>query len=144
MEAWHILLTIGIIAFVIEIFTPGFISGSIGIGFLFSAIGNYLGLDVKWQILIFALGVGLTYFLIKPIITRYGYRNNKIKTNKDALIDRSGIVTQEINPLANTGRVSIDGDDWKASTSKNEIIKVGTTVKVVEIESIILFVEPLK
>jgi membrane protein implicated in regulation of membrane protease activity len=40
--------------------------------------------------------------------------------------------------------VKIDGDDWKASTKNNEIIKVGTTVKVVAIDSIILFVKPLK
>jgi len=143
MEPWHILVTIAIIAFIIEIFTAGFISGSVGIGFLFAAIGNYLGLETRWQILLFAFGVTLTYFLIRPIINKYGYGNNKIKTNRDALIDKTGTVTQEINPLKNTGRVSIDGDDWKASTTKNEIIKVGTTVKVVAIDSIILFVEPL-
>ena len=143
MEGWHVLVTIGIIAFIIEIFTAGFISGSIGIGFLFSAIGNYLGLVIEWQILMFAFGVSLTYFLVRPIITKYGYRNNKIKTNQDALINKKGTVTQEINPLKNTGRVSIDGDDWKALTKTGEIIKIGTIVKVVAIDSIILFVEPL-
>ena len=143
MEEWHILITIGIVAFIIEIFTAGFISGSIGIGLLFAATGNYLGLETKWQILLFAFGVGLTFFLIRPIITKYGYRKNKVKTNQDALIDKTGIVTQEINHH-NTGRVKIDGDDWRASTEKSEIIKVGTTVKVVSIDSIILFVKPLK
>jgi membrane protein implicated in regulation of membrane protease activity len=144
MEEWHILITIGIVAFIVEIFTAGFISGSIGIGLLFAAAGNYLGLETKWQILLFAFGVALTYFLIRPIITKYGYRKNKVKTNQDALIDKTGRVIQEINPFENTGRVKIDGDDWKASTKKSEIIKVGTTVKVVSIDSIILFVEPLK
>ena len=143
MEEWHILITIGIIAFIIEIFTAGFISGSIGIGFLFSAIGNYLGLVTEWQILMFAFGVSLTYFLARPIITKYGYKNNRIKTNQDALINKKGTVTQEINPLKNTGRVSIDGDDWKALTKTGEIIKIGTIVKVVAIDSIILFVESL-
>ena len=144
MEGWHILVTIGIVAFIIEIFTAGFISGSIGIGLLFAAVGNYFGLETKWQILLFAFGVALTYFLFRPIITKYGYRKNKTKTNIDALIDKIGSVTQEINHFENTGRVKIDGDDWKASTKNNEIIKVGTTVKVVAIDSIILFVKPLK
>ena len=31
MEAWHILIAIGIIAFIAEIFTVGFIAGAIGI-----------------------------------------------------------------------------------------------------------------
>ena len=143
MEAWHILITIGIIAFIIEIFTAGFISGSIGIGFLFAAIGNYFGLETKWQILIFAFGVALTYFLIRPVIIKFGYRNQNLKTNQDALIEKKGIITQEINPNKNTGRVTIDGDDWKATTKNNDIIVIGTTVKVVAIDSIILIVEPL-
>lgn len=144
MEVWHILITIAIIAFIIEIFTAGFISGSIGIGLLFAATGNYLNLETKWQILLFALGVALTYFLIRPIIIKFGYRNNMIKTNQDALIDKFGIVTQDIDSSKNIGRVSIDGDDWKASTKNSEIIKAGTTVKVISIDSVILFVEPLK
>ena len=144
MEGWHILVTLGIIAFIVEIFTSGFISGSIGIGLFFAATGNYLSLDAKWQILFFALGVALTYFLIRPIINKYGFGTKKVKTNQDALIDKKGIVTQEINYVENTGRVKIDGDDWKAATKNDEIIKVGTTVKVVAIDSIILFVKPLK
>ncbi len=142
MEGWHILISIGIIAFIVEIFTSGFISGSVGIGFLFAATGNYFGLDIKWQILLFAAGVTITHFLIRPVITKYGYKN-KIKTNKDALVDKTGIVTQEINHIQNTGRIKIDGDDWKAKSSNKEIIPTGTTVKVVSVESIILIVKPL-
>lgn len=143
MEEWHILIIIGIIAFIVEIFTAGFISGSVGIGLLFAAAGNYIGLETKWQILLFAFGLALTFFLIRPIITKYGYRKNKIRTNQDALIDKKGMVTQEINNKLNTGRVTIDGDNWKAKTINNEIIKTGTTIKVVSVDSIILIVEPL-
>jgi len=143
METWHILITIGIIAFIVEIFTAGFISGSIGIGFLFAAIANYFGLETEWQILIFAFGVALTYFLIRPIIIKYGYRKSKIKTNQDALINKTGIIKVRIDNKNNTGRVSIDGDEWRAKTKNNEILEVGATVKVVAIESIILIVEPL-
>ena len=143
MEGWHILIIIGIFAFIIEIFTAGFISGSIGIGLLFAAIGNYFGLETKWQILLFSLGIALTYFLIRPIITKYGFKNNNIKTNQSALIGKRGTVSQEINVIKNSGRITIDGDDWKAKTENNDIIKIGTIVKVVAIESIVLIVKPL-
>ena len=143
METWHILIALGIIAFIAEIFTAGFISGAVGIGFIFAAIGNYFGLEVKWQILLFAFGVALTYFLIRPIITKYGYRKDKVRTNKDALIKKNGIVTEEIHPIKNTGRIKIDGDDWRAKSLHNEIIQIGTIVTVVDIESIILIVKPL-
>ncbi len=144
MEIWHILIAFGIISFIVEIFTVGFIFGSIGIGFLFSAIGSYCGLGITWQILLFSLGIALTYFLIKPFMTKYGYKTGEIKTNQEALIGKKALVTEDINQLDNTGRVSIDGDDWKAKTENNEIIKNGTTVEVVAIESIILIVKPLK
>ncbi|MBN2237960.1 MAG: NfeD family protein [Bacteroidales bacterium] len=143
MEVWHILITIGIVAFIFEIFTAGFISASVGIGFIFAAIGNYLELEVKWQILLFSLGLILTYFLIRPIMQKVGYNKDLIKTNHDALVGKTGRVTQEINTKENTGRVAIDGDDWKAATKNNEIISIGATVKVVALESIILIVEPL-
>ena len=139
METWHILIAIGIIAFIAEIFTAGFISGAVGIGLIFAAIGNYFGLEVKWQILLFAFGVALTYFLIRPIINR----KDKVKTNQDALINKNGTVTEEIHPLKNTGRIKIDGDDWNAKSLNNEIIQIGTIVTVVEIESIVLIVKPL-
>ena len=80
MEVWHILITLGIVFFIIEIFTTGFISGSVGIGLIFAAIANYLGLDVKWQIVIFAFGVALTYFLIRPLFNKFGYRHKDLKT----------------------------------------------------------------
>jgi len=143
MEGWHILIIIGIFALIIEIFTAGFISGSIGIGLLFAAIGNYFELETKWQILLFSLGIALTYFLIRPIITKYGFKNNNIKTNQSALIGKRGTVSQEINVIKNSGRITIDGDDWKAKTENNDIIKIGTIVKVVAIESIVLIVKPL-
>lgn len=143
MDLWHILVIIGIIAFIFEIFTAGFISGSIGVGFLFAALGNYLRFETKWQILLFTFGVGLTYFLIKPLITKYGYNKTTASTNQDALLDKKGIVTEEINNIRNNGRVKIDGDDWKAIAENNDIIKVGTTVRVVALDSITLIVKPL-
>jgi membrane protein implicated in regulation of membrane protease activity len=143
METWQILLAAGIVAFILEIFTAGFIAGSLGIGFFFAAAGSYFGLSTPLQILLFAVGVTLTYFLIRPFINKFGYKEH-VKTNRDALIGKTGKVTQEINPEANTGRVAIDGDNWKAITKNQEIIPKGATVKVVAIDSIILFVEPLK
>lgn len=143
MEAWHIIITVAVIAFTVEIFTAGFISGSIGVGLIFAAIGNYLGLDIEWQISLFTFGVILTYFFIRPIITKFGYKKGELKTNKDALLHKNGTVSEEINPLLNTGRVKIDGDDWKAKSLNNEIIQIGTPVTVVEIDSIVLIVKTL-
>ena len=142
MEVWHILITLGIVAFIIEIFTAGFIAGSAGIGFFLAAAGSYFGLNVKWQILLFSVGVLLTFFLIRPFILKVGFKE-KIKTNAEALPGKTGRVTVDIDHTKNTGRVAIDGDDWKAVSKNQEIIKTGTLVRVVDIDSITLIVEPL-
>lgn len=143
MEIWHILVSTAILAFTIEIFTAGFISASVAIGLLLAATGNYLGLEVEWQILLFSLGLTISFFLIRPIITKYGYKETHVQTNRDALIAKKGTVTEEINEPNNTGRISIDGDDWKAKSSNKTIIKKGTIIKVIDVESIILIVEEL-
>lgn len=143
MEVWHIIVTLGILAFIIEIFTAGFVAGSVGIGLVLAAVANYFGLDVKWQILTFAVGVALTYFLIRPVMLKFGYQKKEVKTNLDALIDRKCIVIEEINSENNTGHVKIDGDEWQARNTVNEVIKKGSEVKVVYIESIVLFVKKI-
>ncbi|NPA36846.1 MAG: NfeD family protein [Chlorobi bacterium] len=142
MEIWHFLVVLGIIAFIIEIFTAGFIAGSAGIGFLFAALGSWLNMGAFWILLMFSLGVLTTFFFIRPLMLKYGHKE-KIKTNRDALFEKTGIVTEEIDKNKNTGRVKIDGDDWKAVSKNNEIIKQGTAVRVVSIDSIILIVEPV-
>ncbi len=143
MEIWHILITLAIIAFIAEIFTAGFISASIGIGFLFAAFGNYLGLETKWQISLFSLALLLTYFLIRPIMQKIGYRASSIKTNQEALLGKIALVSEKINATKNTGRINLDGDNWKAKSKDGEEISEGTKVRVVAIESIVLIVEPL-
>jgi len=142
IEIWHILVFLGIVSFAIEIFTIGFVAGSVGIGFFFAAILNYLGAAIEWQIILFSIGVILTYFVIKPLFNKVGY-GEKIDTNQDALINKTGRVTQEINPELNTGRVSIDGDDWKAISKNGDIVALNKNVKVVGINSIVLIVEPI-
>jgi membrane protein implicated in regulation of membrane protease activity len=143
MEIWHILITLAIIAFIAEIFTIGFISASIGIGFLFAAFGNYIGLETKWQILLFSLGLLLTYFLIRPIMLKISYRENDIRTNRDAMLGKTALVSEKISSNENTGRINLDGDNWKAQSKNGEEISEGTKVRVVAIESIVLIVEPL-
>lgn len=142
MESYQVLIILAVIAFIFEIFTIGFISGAIGIGLLFAAAGNYFDLEVKWQIVLFSIGVTLTYFLIRPIILKIGYKNN-VKTNQDALIGKIGIVTEEINNLSGSGRISLDGDDWKAKLIDDEICPVGAKVQIEKIESIILIVKKI-
>ena len=61
-------------------------------------------------------------------------------SNSDALIGREGRVIEAICP-GDYGYVKIDGDEWKAQSPDDTTIEVGTTVKVIGRESIIISVE---
>lgn len=145
MEIWHYLIIAAILSLLIEIFTTSFVFGAMGVGFLLSSIFSSCGASISWQIFVFSLGVVTTFFLIKPIISKFGYKKNgNLRTNAEGLVGKEGIVTQKIIPNENSGKVKLDGVNWSAISSKNDIIDVGMNVKIVEIKSIVLIVEPLK
>ena len=62
------------------------------------------------------------------------------KSGVQALIGREAIVAETIDAQKGTGRVIIDGDDWKAVSDM--VIDKGQKVIVKSIDSIILTVTP--
>ena len=64
-----------------------------------------------------------------------------MKTNADALLGRKAIVSERIDAAQHTGRVAVDGDDWKAVSSDGAVIEKGTEVTIVKMDSIILTVK---
>ncbi len=145
METWHILVTFGILAIIIEIFTISFFFASIGIGFFFASIANYLGLEIEYQILSFSIGIITTYFLIRPILHKYAYNEaSDLKMNGDALIGQIVEVVEDIDSINNKGRVKIGGESWKAVSSNGDKINKGTKVEIINRESITLFVKNKK
>jgi membrane protein implicated in regulation of membrane protease activity len=110
---------------------------------VFAALGAYLGLSVLWQLLIFSVVSFVAFVFIRPFVVKFLLKKkDEVLTNADAIVGRQAVVTEEINPDKNTGRVKIDGDDWKAEAS--EVIAVGEKVEVISRDSIILKVKSLK
>lgn len=142
-SAWHIWTIFALILFILEIFTPGFLLASFGIGCLFSALAAGVGLSVKLQVVGFIVGTLVAFFGVRPFFTKFCYRAScGVKTNVDALVGKTGRVTEEINQELDSGRVLVGGDDWKAISVDGDIINKGTMVEVVRIEGIRVFVKP--
>lgn len=68
---------------------------------------------------------------------------NYPKSGVDALIGKTAIVEEDIIPEKNCGRVTIDGDSWKAVSENGEQVKKGERVSVIRIDSIILTVRKI-
>ncbi len=142
MQYYQIWLIVAIILVIIEICTAGFGSICFAIGAAFSALAAGLGLGVTWQIIIFAAVSLLTFIFLRPIAMRFLDRKSKdVKTNADALVGRKGIVSERIDSTQHTGRVAIDGDDWKAVSADGSVIEKGAEVEIVKRDSIILTVK---
>lgn len=142
MEMYQYWLIAAIVLVIVEICTAGFGSICFAIGAGFSALAAGLGAGFTWQIVIFAVVSLLTFIFLRPVFLRFLDKNSKdVKTNADALIGRKGIVSERIDAAKHTGRVAIDGDDWKAVTDDGTVIEKGVEVVVVNRDSIIVTVK---
>ncbi len=141
-EIWHIWVLASILFFALEIFIPSFIMASIALGCLAAFLGAIINVPMPIQIVLFIIGTTAGFLGVKPVMVNYAYRRKSIKTNANGLIGRIGKVNEEINNLLDKGCVAIDGDIWKSVSENGQIIAVGETVKVVDINSIVLTVKP--
>ena len=144
MDPWHIWVIVALVFVIVEMFTSGFAVMCISFGCLFSAVASALDWELKWQLLVFAVGTALAFMTVRPLVYKFFYKKGQeVKTNVDALVGRRAIVTERIEGELHAGRVKIDGDDWKAVSLDAEPIEVGTAVEITAINSVILTVKKL-
>ena len=144
MEMYQLWLIAAIILVIVEICTAGFGSICFAIGAGLAALGAGLGLNSTWQIVVFAVVSLLTFIFLRPVVMRFLDKKSKdVKTNADALVGRKAIVSERIDASQHTGRVAVDGDDWKAVSTDGSVIEKGTEVEIIKLDSIILTVKSL-
>jgi membrane protein implicated in regulation of membrane protease activity len=142
MELYYYWLIAAIILVIIEIFTAGFGAVCFALGALGSALTGYLGGSFSWQLAVFAVVSLLSFLFVRPFVLKFlEKKTDDVKTNADALIGRSGMVTEEIDHTRQLGRVKVDGDEWKAITEDGHSIAAGTEVTIIARDSIIVTVK---
>ena len=145
MEVYQLWLVVAIILVILEILTAGFGVICFAIGAGLAALAAGLNLGVTWQIVIFAVVSLLAFVFLRPLVINFLDKKSKdVKTNAEAIVGRNGIVSERIDAAQHTGRVAIDGDDWKAVSEDGTVIEKGETVQVVKLESIIVTVCRIK
>ena len=142
MSAYLIWLIAAIALIIFEICSATFGAICFAIGAGFSALAAGLGANLTWQIVIFAIVSLLTFIFLRPFMLKFMDRKTKdVKTNADALVGRKAIVSERIDAAQHTGRVAVDGDDWKAVSVDGSVIEKGVQVEIVKLDSIILTVK---
>lgn len=110
-------------------------------GTLVSMILAFCNVPLTVQLIVFAvMGFGLL-FATRPLAKRW-QKGTDNRTNKDALIGQTGLVTEEICNIRETGEVKLNGLRWSArSATAGIVIPKGTQVEILEIKGVKLIVK---
>ena len=78
---------------------------------------------------------------LRPLVRKY-LTPKLTATNIDSVIGTVGIVTADIDNIASSGQVKLNGMEWSARSSSGDPIGAGTRVCVDRIEGVKVFVSP--
>ncbi len=129
-----------VLLIIIEILSAGFVLGSFGVAAFVTAIVAYIGFPIEFQLIVFIASSLVMFFGLRPLAKKYLAPKKKIETNVNRLIGRKAVVIETIDNFRQTGRVKIDGDDWRARTETQEVIPVGREVIIKVVDSATLIV----
>ena len=143
MSDWQSWLVAALLLFVAEMFAPGFWLACVAIGCLAAAAVGLLPLvGLPIQVVTFAVATVLSFVGVRPLLLRhFSAAGRGIRTNVDALIGKTGIVTERIDPGTRSGRVLVDGEDWRGASLDEAAIESGTRITVVQVDGNTLLVD---
>lgn len=142
-HVWLIWILVSVVCLMLELGSGDLFILCFAIGGLGASLTAAIGMGIIPQLIAMALCSLLSIYFIRPVALRYLHRNDENRvSNADAIIGCIGKVSQAIEEKG-FGRVSIDGDDWKALSADGSKIEVGAQVKVIGRDSIIITVEKI-
>ena len=139
MEIWHYWIICGILLWIWEIFTPGFVVGVFGLGCFAGGLASLLGASLNWQIAAFALMSLLGFVLIRPFFLKYMDRGDKSAgIGVRALIGKQGVVVKAPEGTDEVGRVKLGGEVWRAQAVDGSELSLDQRVTVMSVEGVTL------
>ena len=140
---WTIWAVIAMLCLIMELSYGDFYVTCFGIGAVCAIVISLSDGPIWMQVIAFAVFSVLSIYFLRPRLVALLNRSaSHRKSNADAIIDRIGEVSETIK-AGDYGRVKLDGDDWKAQTDSVYDIPVGSKVRIVGRDSIIIKVEPV-
>ena len=137
---WFIFLVTFILA---EASTVAVVSIWFAFGALVAMIASLLGAQVWLQTVLFLIVSCGLLCALRPMIKKF-FIPKLTKTNVDAVIGTTGVVTLQINNIMSQGQVKLGAMEWTARSTSGAIIEVGTRIKVDRIEGVKVFVTPIE
>lgn len=134
------LATFGILI-VIEIITLGLTTLWFAVGALFAFLMALINMPLAVQVVGFVLVSVIMLVFTRPLLTKY-LNTKTTKTNAEGLVGHSARVILPINNLKSEGQVIINGMEWTARSTKDEVVfQKDEMVNVAGISGVKLIVE---
>lgn len=130
---WAALLVFAIIA---EAGTAALVSVWFMPGIVASLFLAIFEVDLWIQVLVFFALSAVCFFLGFKFFRNKMFKSPKTRMNADGLIGELGVVTEEIDNLAETGSVKIQHKIWTARSATEEKIPEGSIVRIEEISGV--------
>ena len=142
MEDWLIWFLASLALLVAEMFTAGFWIACLAVGAAVAGVVALIpGLGPVTQGIAFAISSVVSMAGLRPRLMHYFQLGpgSELRTGVDALLGKTAIVTERIGP--GTGRVKVDGEDWRGASSDATVIEPGTPVTIIQVDGTTLMVE---
>lgn len=137
-----LLIILALIFFILEIKVTSFGMLSVA-GVVTLVLGSLMlfekgipGMSVSWQVLLPTVLLITSFFIVVTGLVVKSHRL-KSKTGAEGLVGEIGIVKKTLSP---EGKVFVHGELWNAVSGTP--IEVGTKVRVMQVENLVLTVEP--
>ena len=129
---WLILMAVLLL---VEAAVPGLVSIWFALGALAAMIGAVCKASLPIQIVLFVVVSMAALVVTRPLVKKYV--NAKVQhTNADRILGQECVVTEQVDNLAGTGEISVDGKRWTARSSDLAVIPQGSRVTVERIEGV--------
>jgi len=132
MDTYGIWIIVGVICLIIDLLMAPLFMLWVGGGCFVAALVAWLLPLVPWAPwAAFFVSTSVLLALGRPLARRM-QEKDLTPSNVDSLVGREGIVLETIDPLANSGRVRVGSDEWRARADQR--IEAGERITVRSIE----------
>lgn len=144
MSAWQIWTLLGVLLLVAEMFTPGFWLACLAIGaFAAGLVGLLPGVGATVEVIVGSVTSLASMVGLRPMLMRRFRIGSatELRTNVEALLGKTGVVTERIEGGTRQGRLVVEGENWRGASVDKGILEPGTRVMVVQVDGTTLLVE---
>jgi membrane protein implicated in regulation of membrane protease activity len=123
-----------------ELLTAGFFLLPFAVAAGAAGVLALIGVGVPAQIITFVV-VSIAFLYLLQQFARKDIHGELLPVGAARYIGASALVTGPVDRLSGSGRVMMGTEDWRATTDKDEVIEVGSEVRVIEVRGARLVVE---